>query len=87
MHWLMGPLNLEEAATDDVYALEYFLNKFIAWTGYQITAAPQLDGTPSPPDEVIAANLKRAAKILSDGLRDIDELGKLVRHRQETDSS
>lgn len=82
MHWLMGRLNIEEAATDDVYALEYFLNKFIAWSGYQITAAPELEGTLSPPDDEIAANLKRAAKILNSGLRDIDELSKIVGDRQ-----
>ena len=36
MNWLMGRLNMEELAKDDVYALNYFLDKFVAWTGYQI---------------------------------------------------
>ncbi len=45
MNWLMGRLNMEELAKDDVYALNYFLDKFVAWAGYQITDAPQLDGT------------------------------------------
>jgi hypothetical protein len=83
MNWLMRRLNIEEVATDDVYALEYFLDKFIAWTGYQITAAPQLDGTVAPPDAAITVNLERAAKILEDGLRNVDGLGKLVRNRQD----
>ncbi len=82
MNWLMGRLNAEELATDDIYALEYFLNKFIAWTGYQINAAPQLRGTPPPPDAAIAGNLERAAKVLKDGMRDVDQLSKLVRDRQ-----
>jgi hypothetical protein len=83
MNWLMGRLNLEEAAADDVYALEYFLGKFIAWTGYQIGAAPELDGTPPPSDAAIAANLERAAKLLNEGARGIDELRKLVIDRQD----
>jgi hypothetical protein len=81
MNWLMGRLNIEELANDDLYALNYFLDKFIAWTGYQITEAPQLDGTPSPPTRQIAANLERAAKMINDGLREIDALYKLVRDR------
>jgi hypothetical protein len=78
MHWLMGRLNLEELATDDVYALEYFLDKFIAWTSYQISAAPQLEGTPPPPAAAIAANLERAVQILNDGLREVEGLRKLA---------
>jgi hypothetical protein len=31
-------------AKDDVYALNSFLEKFIAWTDYQITDASLLDG-------------------------------------------
>ena len=33
MHWLMGRLNIEELASDDVYAIDYFLDKFVAWSG------------------------------------------------------
>ena len=36
MHWLMGRLNIEELANDEVYGLDYFLDKFVAWSGYQI---------------------------------------------------
>ncbi len=30
MNWLLGRLNIEEMAQDDLYAIEYFLEKFIA---------------------------------------------------------
>jgi hypothetical protein len=79
MNWLMGRLNMEELANDDVYALSYFLDKYIAWTGYQITHAPQLGGAAPPPAPQIAADLERAAKILEKGLREVDALYKLVR--------
>lgn len=85
MHWLMGRLNMEELAKDDVYALSYFLDKYIAWTGYQIAGAPQLGGTAPPQAREIAADLERAAKILEAGLREIDGLYKLVRDRNKDD--
>src|ERR1700735_1091385 len=85
MTWLMGRLNMEELANDDVYALNYFLDKYIAWTGYQITRAPQPGGVTPPPARQIAADLERAAKILEKGLREIDELYKLVRGRGSED--
>ncbi len=81
MNWLMGRLNMEELANDDVYALNYFLDKYIAWTGYQITDAPQLGGAAPPAAPQIAADLERAAEILKKGLREIDALYKLVRDR------
>jgi hypothetical protein len=81
MNWLMGRLNVEELAHDDVYALNYFLEKFVAWSGYQITDAPQLDGADRASMQDIAADLERAAKILKDRLRDIDELRHLVHDR------
>jgi hypothetical protein len=81
MSWLLGRLNTEELARDDVYALNFFLEKFVAWTGYQITDAPQLDGAPRASMQDIATDLERAAKILKGRLRDIDELYQLVRDR------
>jgi hypothetical protein len=83
MNWLMGRLNMDELAEDDVYALNYFLDKYIAWTGYEITDAPQLSGTARPPASAIAANLERAARLLEQGLRDVDALYKLVRDRSK----
>jgi hypothetical protein len=78
MHWLMGRLNIEEVASDEVYALEYFLDKFVAWTGYQIA-----DSVGMQSDRVgkVAADLDRAAKVVSDKLRDVNALRQLIRDR------
>jgi hypothetical protein len=81
MSWLLGRLNIEELANDDVYALNYFLDKFVTWAGYQITDAPQLGGAAPTSAPEIARDLERVAKILNDRLRDIDALYKLVRDR------
>ena len=81
MNWLMGRLDMEELAKDDVYALNYFLDKFVAWAGYQITDAPQLGGTPAALAPEIAADLERAGRIMNERLREIDALYKLVRNR------
>ena len=80
MHWLMGRLNLEEVAADDVYALDYFLDKFIAWKGYQIVDSPD---SGSAPAAKITADLERAAKLIADRLRNIEELHQLVRGRDD----
>ena len=84
MHWLMGRLNIEELASDEVYGLDYFLDKFVAWTGYRIgdsSGAP----TNAAPTKKIAADLERAAKVINDRLRDIDALHRLVRDRSGKD--
>jgi hypothetical protein len=74
MHWLLGRLNLDEVAGDDLYALDYFLEKFVAWTGYQITNAPQIaPSRPASPHE-ISANLQRAVEIVTARLREIETL-------------
>ena len=86
MNWLMGRLNMEDLAKDDVYALNYFLDKFVAWTGYQITNAPQLGGTPAASAPEIAADLERAGRIMNERLREIDALYKLVRDRGGKDT-
>jgi hypothetical protein len=81
MNWLMGRLNMEHLAEDDVYALNYFLDKFVTWAGYQITDAPQLGGAVPASAPEIARDLERVAKILNDRLRDVDALYKLLRDR------
>jgi hypothetical protein len=86
MNWLMGRLNMEELAKDDVYALNYFLDKFVAWTGYQIADAPQLGGTTAASAAEIAADLERAGRIMNERLREIDALYKLVRDRGGKDT-
>jgi hypothetical protein len=87
MNWLMGRLNTEELAKDEVYALDYFLDKFVAWTGYQINNAPQLGGTAAASAPEIAADLERASRIMNERLREIDALYKLVRDRCGKDTS
>ena len=72
MRWLLGRLNLHDLAEDDVYGLQYFLEKFVAWTGYQTNDAVR---EISPPDvrslEEIAHTLKRANRVLVEGLREV----------------
>ena len=70
----------EELASDEVYGLDYFLDKFIAWAGYQIVGAPDSGAAPSGK---ISADLERAAKVVGDRLRDIDALHQLVRDRDD----
>jgi len=72
--WLFGRLNWELIVKDDVHAIDYFLNKFIAWTGYQITGAPQLAGSKRPGADEIAAILARARMILEVAIRDVRTL-------------
>jgi hypothetical protein len=85
MHWLMGRLNIEELAHDEVYALDYFLDKFVAWSGYQIVDSSGARAGAAPPEKIVA-DLERAAKVISDRLRDIDALHQLVRDRSVKDS-
>jgi len=86
MNWLMGRLNMEELAKDEVYALNYFLDKFVAWTGYQISDAPQLGGTAAASAPEIAADLERAGRIMNERLREIEALYKLIRDRGGKDT-
>ena len=74
INWLLGRLNLEEVATDDVYALEYFAEKFVAWIGYQIDDAPALAPAIPPPAPQIAANLDRALATLRKTVRELEWL-------------
>ena len=75
MQWLLGRMNLHELATDDVYPVRYFLEKFTAWTGYQITG--QIKEI-SPDDRrstaQIAANLDSARRILLQRLGELLDL-------------
>jgi hypothetical protein len=75
MQWLFGRLNLNEVAADDVYAVDYFLEKFVAWTGYQIDGSIR---DISPYDvksmDQISEILGKAEKILLARLKDINAL-------------
>ncbi len=79
--WLLGRLNWELLVNDDVYGIEYFLNKFIAWTGYQIRGAPQLAGARRPSIGETAEVLARARAALEAASRDINGLEELNRDR------
>jgi len=81
--WLLGRLNVEEIARDDVYALDYFLDRFIAWTGYQITDAPQLAPARPASAAKIEADLERAASVVRSGLRELEALQRLLRERRD----
>ena len=74
MQWLLGHLNLYDLAEDDVYGLQYFLEKFAAWTDDQMSGAVR---EVSPPDvrsfEEIARTLKRANRVLVERLKEIND--------------
>ena len=85
MQWLLGRLNFYELAADDLYGLQYFLEKFAAWTSYQISGAVR---EISPPDarsfEEIARTLNRANRMLVERLREIyDCRSYLIRQQRE----
>jgi hypothetical protein len=83
MHWLMGRLNVAQVAEDEVYALDYFLEKFIAWTGYQITQAPQLGTAVAAPADRIAGDLERAILTVQERLRELQSLRDLLRENKQ----
>jgi len=71
IQWLMGRFDLMRAATDDVYPLEYFLNAFIAWTGYQLHRSEQIGPEDYRSDRDLAAALERAAATLEKTRRQV----------------
>jgi hypothetical protein len=75
IQWLFGRLDLQRLVNDDTFAIEYFLEKFVAWTGYQITGAIK-DISPYDvrnEDELYAA-LDFAERVVSGRLEDIKSL-------------
>jgi hypothetical protein len=84
MQWLVRKLNLHWLADDDVYAIDYFLEKFVAWTGYQITNTPNIDASDRRTNAQLNANLERAEGILRGRLREIEGLKRMVAEREET---
>jgi hypothetical protein len=75
MQWLLGRLNLQQFAHDDTHGIEYFIEKFVAWTGYQITGAIN---EISPHDvrttDELRVTLEKAERIVRDGLSHIEGL-------------
>ena len=82
--WLIGQLNWELLFDDDIYALEHFLIRFSAWTGYQIRGAPQLARSKRPTPEETGATLARARELLMAAIKDVDGLEKLNLERGTT---
>jgi hypothetical protein len=66
---------------DDVYAIDYFLEKFTAWTGYQITKAPQLGPAAAASADEIAIDLDRVLKIVSKRRKEFRSLRRDLRRR------
>jgi hypothetical protein len=83
MNWLLGRLNIEEMAEDDLYAIDYFLEKFIAWTGYQITTAPQLGPTTAASADKIAIELDRVLEVVAKRLKEFHSLRQDLRRRRK----
>lgn len=75
MQWLLGRMNLHELASDDVYTVRYFLEKFTAWTGYQITGQiKEISPDDRRPPAEIAANIDSARRVLLQRLGELLDL-------------
>jgi hypothetical protein len=84
LFWLMGRLNVADLCRDDAYALDYFVDKFVAWTGYQIENAPQLGASRRPTREETTEVLARANAILRAALSQVESLTELnLRSRRQ----
>ena len=79
MQWLMGRLNLHRLAYDDVYAIDYFLEKFVAWTSYQIQRSPVVDPFDLRSPEEIATTIDRARQVIAHRLREVESLESLLK--------
>jgi len=82
MQWLLGWLNPHQLVSDDVYAIEYFLNKFIAWTGYQTRNSPQLGPSDARSREDIATTLDRAHDVVLAAIKEIEGLKEILAERE-----
>lgn len=80
--WLIGQLNWDLLFTDDLYALNHFLNSFIAWTGYQISGAEQLSRSIPPDAAQTSETLAHARELLTAAIKDIGALEKLNEERR-----
>jgi len=69
VQWLMGRFDIRRAADDDLYAADYFLNAFIAWTGYQIRGSEAVGPADTRSFEQLAELLERAGQLLDHNRR------------------
>jgi len=72
--WLLGNLSWESLVEDDVYAIKYFLDMFVAWTGHQISGGLQLGRSKRRSPNETAATLQLARAVLAAAIKDIDKL-------------
>jgi hypothetical protein len=72
--WLFGRLDWDQFIKDDIYALKYVLEKFVAWTGYQINNGPELGQSIRLKPKEIAATLSNARRAMSAAIADLDKL-------------
>jgi hypothetical protein len=80
MQWLFGRLDFQRLANDDTFAIEYFLEKFVAWTGYQITGEiKEMSPFEVRSKDELYASLDFAERMVSDRLKDIKSLRRMAK--------
>jgi Sulfotransferase domain len=85
LEWLLRTLDLDRLATNDVYGLDYFLEKFSAWTSYQIGGAiNEISPEDAKGPEQIAEMLDTAERLLQARLREIPGYRAMLEARKET---
>jgi hypothetical protein len=85
--WQMRRLDLHALAQDDVYALDYFAEKFVAWIGGQVRHAAFIDPSDWRTDVELVASIERAEDILHARLRDLDGLKRMTKARSSSGKS
>ena len=74
--WLFGRIDIRQAATDDIYPLDYFSNKFIAWTGYQMKRTEHISAQHHRSDAYIGELLDKAEILLERKLTELRNMRK-----------
>lgn len=83
MQWLFGRLDLQRLANDDTFAIEYFLEKFVAWTGYQITGQiEEMSPLEVRSRDELYASLDFAKRVVSERLKDIEALRRMLKEKR-----
>ena len=70
VQWLLGRLDMQKVAHDDLYPLKYMMNEYIAWTGYQIRRSEHIGPDDFRSREQLAAALTEVCEML-DGTRNL----------------
>jgi len=71
VQWLFGRLDWEAVATDEVYPLAYFANKFVAWTGCQIGRTEHVSEQHYRSKDYLAELLDKAEATLEQTLAEV----------------